>query len=180
MRDAAESNLKSFNNFHSISASAETTTIPTNSVDFITVAQAFHWFDREACKKEFSRILKPSGKVVLIWNERLTVDNFGCAYEEHLRQFAKDYKQVNHKNITDKDFEKFFANGIFARVTFPNSQEFDFDGLLGRSLSSSYVPVEGEKNHDAFVGELKNLFEKHNTNGKVKFIYETEIIWGVV
>ncbi len=41
----------------------------------IVGAQAFHWFDREACKKEFGRILKPGGRAVLVWNNRKVLDS---------------------------------------------------------------------------------------------------------
>ena len=68
MRVIAESNLREFPGFTSVNRGAENTTIDDNSVDYITVAQAFHCFDRERLKKECHRILKPEGKVVLVWN----------------------------------------------------------------------------------------------------------------
>src|SRR4030042_737804 len=62
--------LKGIKNFTGIDASAENTTLPDGSVDFITVAQAFHWFDKEKAKTEFKRILKTGGKVIIIWNNK--------------------------------------------------------------------------------------------------------------
>src|SRR4030095_5976457 len=70
MRRVAEALLGSYDEFRSINATAEATTLQSEIVDFITAGQAFHWFDRAAAKREFARILTPEGWVVLIWNER--------------------------------------------------------------------------------------------------------------
>ena len=58
MRKIAEQSLKLYSRFQSIKATAEHTTLKENSVDLVTVAQAFHWFDKEAFKIECQRILK--------------------------------------------------------------------------------------------------------------------------
>lgn len=179
MREAAEKALNKYEGFVSIPASAEATTLPDDSVDFITVAQAFHWFDREACRREFNRILKPGGKVVLIWNQWLTDDDFGQAYDEHLKRYDEEVRRAR-RNVDAREFEKFFAGGRYEKAAFPNSQRFDFKGLLGRTLSSSYVPLEGEARHDTFVEELKGLFEKYEKNGEVEIKYKTEIFGGEV
>lgn len=57
-------------NFAYVCAAAEHTTLPPASVDLITAAQAFHWFDRTAFKAECGRVLRPGGKVLLVWNMR--------------------------------------------------------------------------------------------------------------
>ena len=56
--------------FASINGSAEATTLDDASVDFITAGQAFHWFEPDAARREFLRILKPDGWIVVLWNER--------------------------------------------------------------------------------------------------------------
>ena len=70
MREAGERLLEGYPHFQSIAGRAEATTLPEQSVDFVTAGQAFHWFDRKKAKAEFSRILKARGWVVLAWNER--------------------------------------------------------------------------------------------------------------
>src|SRR4029077_13490966 len=69
MRQAGEEYLASYDNFSSIEGSAESTTLSDSSVDFVTAGQAFHWFERDAARAEFIRILKPAGWVVIAWNE---------------------------------------------------------------------------------------------------------------
>ncbi len=70
MRLFADKTLWQFNNFLSVPATAEATTLKQSSVDLITAAQSFHWFDRPRARREFARIIKRRGWVVLIWNER--------------------------------------------------------------------------------------------------------------
>src|SRR5437773_2428243 len=85
MRGAGEKLLERHSKFTSIEGSAEATTLPDDSVDFVVAGQAFHWFDQKLARDEFSRILKPSFWVVLIWNERRTDSTpFLRAYEQML------------------------------------------------------------------------------------------------
>src|SRR5262249_648330 len=69
MRAAAERDLAS-ERFHSVRGRAEATTLPDASIDLATAAQAFHWFDVEATRRELVRILRPAGLAVLVWNDR--------------------------------------------------------------------------------------------------------------
>jgi len=181
MRKAAETLLEAYPKFVSMDGTAETTGLASNSVDYIICAQAFHWFDKEACKKEFERILKPRGRVILVWNSRKVQEcGFSAEYEALLRTYTNDYSKVNHKLISDAEFKVFFKNGSFSKVIFNNEQIFDFEGLKGRLLSSSYAPMPGEQNYETLMVELKKLFEKYEVHGKVSFEYETEVYIGEV
>ncbi|MBD8837152.1 MULTISPECIES: class I SAM-dependent methyltransferase [unclassified Paenibacillus] len=181
MREAAEQTLKSSPQFQSIAGSAESTGLPDQSVDFIVCAQAFHWFDRSAAQIEFRRILRPGGRVILIWNSRLTHGTpFREEYNQLLHTYGTDYNKVNHKNISQTILLSFFKEGSMHEMRFGMSQEFDFEGLKGRLLSSSYSPAPGHANYDPMMSELRNLFDKNNQDGIVAFDYETEIFWGEV
>lgn len=181
MREAAEQTLKSSPQFQSIAGSAESTGLPDQSVDFIVCAQAFHWFDRSAAQIEFRRILRPGGRVILIWNSRLTHGTpFREEYNQLLHTYGTDYNKVNHKNISQTILLSFFKEGSMHEMRFGMSQEFDFEGLKGRLLSSSYSPAPGHANYDPMMSELRNLFDKNNQEGIVAFDYETEIFWGEV
>lgn len=181
MRVAAEQMLKGNPNFQITSGSAESTGIPDQSVEFIVCAQAFHWFNRLAAQTEFRRILQPGGRVILIWNSRLTNGtSFREEYDQLLQTYGTDYKEVNHKNISQTMLRSFFKEDTMHEVRFSMSQEFDFEGLRGRLLSSSYSPVPGHPNYNPLMTELRNLFDKNNQDGIVQFDYETEIFWGEV
>lgn len=179
MRTYAESTLGAQPNFRSLNAPAEATTLPAASMDLITVAQAFHWFDPPVARREFARILKPGGHVALVWNERLTdTTPFLRAYEALLKSAATDYNRVNHMNIDRAAIASFFAPATFTTFTFTNSQQFDRDGLIGRALSSSYVPNAGQPGHAAFITKLNTLFDGHAVAGRVSFDYACKLHLG--
>lgn len=181
MREAARSSLDGYANFSTTAGSAEHTKLADRSVDFIICAQAFHWFDRAAAQLEFRRILKPGGKAVLVWNSRLTQGTpFLVEYEQLLHTFGTDYVEVNHRNISPEALSLFFKGGSLHEGRFQNRQLFDFEGLSGRLLSSSYSPAPGHPNHEPMMAELRQLFDRSEQDGTVSFDYETEVFWGEV
>jgi SAM-dependent methyltransferase len=181
MRSAGERLLADYKAFTSISGSAEQTGLADGSVDLVAAGQSFHWFDRTRARSEFRRILKPGGWVVILWNNRLTDStSFLRAYEELLLRCGTDYAQIDHKNITEDVLREFFQPGEFRRKLLPNEQVFDFEGLKGRALSSSYVPGEGHAMHAAFMEELETIFKQHNHAGRIAFAYETQVYYGRV
>ena len=178
MRNAAEYILNDYNSFISIDGNAEQTSLSNNSIDLITAAQAFHWFDIPKTKTEFKRILKDNGYCCLIWNERLVESPFEKAYEQLLFEYSTDYANVDHKNINDEKIAMFYEPQHFIKGSFPNQQVFDFEALKGRLLSSSYAPDEKHSNHNAMIAMLKNIFTTFNQNNAVEFNYETKVYLG--
>jgi len=179
MRTAAEARHGDQPGFASVAATAEATTLPANSVDLITVAQAFHWFDPIATRREFARILKPGGWVALIWNEReLAHPPFMAGYEDLLRRRALDYDQHTHGRIDEEIIARFFAPAGYKRIDEPSQQVLDLAGLESRALSSSYVPRKGQPGHEAFMAELRDLFARHAVDGRVDFPYLTKLYLG--
>lgn len=175
MRAAAESYLQPYERFVSINATAETTTLGDVSVDLIIAAQAFHWFEPEATRNEFKRILKPGGYVALMWNERRTSSSdFLREYEELHFKYGRDYKEVRHDRITDKVLNAFFQKD-FERVSFENHQTLDLDGLIGRIASSSYMPNDGDDAFSALIKDVEWLFAKYAEKGRIKVFYDTNI-----
>ncbi|MES2477292.1 MAG: class I SAM-dependent methyltransferase [Verrucomicrobiota bacterium] len=179
MRKAAENLLGSLAGFASHDGCAEQTGLEAESVDLIVAAQAFHWFDRPRAKAEFRRILAPGGWVALIWNDRETATTpFLKRYEELLHGLRTDYPAINHMNISAEVLGEFFAPNRFETATFRNAQSFDFEGLRGRCLSSSYVPNVGQAGHDEMLAELKEIFDTHQVDGQVEFRYTTQVHLG--
>lgn len=178
MRLSAERLLKQSAKFVSIDATAEATSLESESVDFITAAQAFHWFDRDRAKIEFARVLKPAGWVVLIWNERrLDSTVFLREYENLLLTYGTDYEKVRHENVTG-EIAKFFSPAGCELKILENSQHFDFESLRGRVLSSSYTPDQAHPNFNAMLAKLEELFNTNQKDGIVTFEYETRVYYG--
>jgi SAM-dependent methyltransferase len=175
MRRAAEKLLMKYQNFVSIHSSAENTSLLSNSIDIITVGQAFHWFNVERTKAEFKDILKPDGYVVLIWNNRRkTNPGFSSQYEQFISRYGTDYKQIR-KN--EKNVDNFFQ---YKKKIFENYQELDFEGLKGRLLSTSYIPLDENASYEKMINDLQKIFEENQQNGKVRIEYDTELYYGKI
>lgn len=179
MQLAAVESLGRNERFHPIAGSAEATGLASASADVIVAAQAFHWFDQDEVRREWSRILRASGWVVLIWNERrLDATPFLRAYEKLLVDFSADYTAVRHENVTQELIRAFLPREYSSEKVY-NEQRFDFDGLKGRLLSSSYAPAQGHPQHEPMLAELRRVFDEHcGDDGRVVIAYDTAIHWG--
>ena len=178
MRAAAEEKLNGYGGFRSQSGSAEATGLAAATIDLIVAAQAFHWFDAARTRREFRRILEPSGWVALIWNARRSSGTpFLEAYEKLLLEFGTDYTQVGHRGVGSERLEAFFG-GPFTTRRYDNRQALDLAGLRSRLLSSSYIPAAGEPAHAAMLERLAEIFEENAVDGQVEFTYDTEVHTG--
>lgn len=178
MRVAGERLLAEFPKFKSVAGTAEATTLTDRSVDFITAAQAAHWFQREKARREFVRVLKPGGWLVLLWNERLTDSTrFLREYEQLLLTYGTDYQEVRHERTTDA-VNEFFDPAPFQERVFEMRQEFDYEGIEGRLLSSSYVPGADQPQHAPMLRELRRIFDACNVDGRAALEYKTRLYFG--
>ena len=177
MRQAAEQRLGGYDRFYSQNGRAEQTGLEDQSVHLITVAQAFHWMEVEATRKEFLRILKPGGRIALIWNIRLVNTAFLSAYEEFTRSYGQQYESANR--IDEGDIDAFFQPREKRVQVFSNVSLLDFEALKGRVLSSSYMPLAGDPRYEEMIARLEELYATHKENGLVKMEYETKVYYGV-
>jgi ubiquinone/menaquinone biosynthesis C-methylase UbiE len=179
MRLAGEEYLASYDSFSSVNGSAEATTLDAESVDFVTAGQAFHWFDPEATRREFLRILKPAGWVMVVWNDRRVSETpFGRDYENVLVRFGIDYARVREAYPEMQDMTNFFGEGNFRLLELSNEQTLDHDGLVGRLCSSSCVPREDHPNFAPMMAEVDKIFRTHSVNGSVRMEYTTQMFFG--
>lgn len=170
MRQTAERSLASYGNFISVNGSAEQTAIAERSVDYITVAQAFHWFDAEKFKTECRRILKPKGKVVLVWNNRVADHELILENEQICKRLCPEFIGFSGGQKEEPEsFSSFFKAGNYECKTFKNHLIYDIGGFIGRNLSGSYAPKEGDSNYEQFVDELSALFVKYSVKGRLDF-----------
>lgn len=172
--------LSHFPGFHALQATAENTTLENECIDAIIAGQAYHWFDVEKCKVEFKRILKGEGLVVLMWNERNMRSPFEIAYDALIVKHASDYVKVDHRNIDLEHIAAFFAPLPVQLKIFSNQQLFDFDGLKGRLLSSSYMPTTQDAGYDEMIKDLRHLYDQFQENDSIKISYDTKVYVGRV
>ena len=178
MREMGAHMLKGNDKLVSVAGTAEATMLDSASVDFVTAAQAAHWFDLPRTRAEFVRILRTGGWCVLIWNERLTDSTpFLRGYEHLLLTYGTDYKEVRHERTTDI-IPQFFAPQPCEERDFTLIQRFDYEGVAGRLLSSSYAPLEGHPNYAPMMQELEGIFRTHALAGVAEFEYKTRVYYG--
>ena len=178
MRAAGERLLARFPKFTSIAGTAEATTLADHSVDLVTAAQAAHWFDRKRTRSEFVRILKPGGWLALLWNERVTDSTpFLRDYEALLLKYGTDYQDIRHERTT-AEINEFFDPAPYQERVFDMRQEFDYAGIEGRLLSSSYAPGPEHPRHAPMLAELRRIFDAHAVEGRSTFAYKTRLYFG--
>ena len=179
MRLEAEANFAGANNFISIGGTAEATGLPDHSIDLITVAQAFHWFDAEKTKREFRRIQKPRGFVALVWNVRdIMADEFQRQYNDILKFHIPHYKQTFAETTTDEHIFNFYGSADVEIFQLDNKQTFDLESLKGRLMSSSYSPKPSDPNFGGLMQDIEKLFQKFKRESRIRFIYKTKLYLG--
>jgi SAM-dependent methyltransferase len=179
MRTAAQRWLSGYSHFNAIDGRAEATNLHAASVDLVSAAQAFHWFDATAVRQEWKRILRSEGLVMIYWNSRrLTGSRFLEGYEQLLREFGTDYASVAERYADDATMKSWFGDGLIDSAHFDHRQLLDFDGVRGRLLSSSYAPAAGHPRHEPMLAALRKLFDATAENRLVSFDYDVRAYFG--
>jgi len=178
MRDKATELLSTYPAFTAADGTAENTYLADKSVDAVIAGQAFHWFNAQNARAEFKRILKPGGIVVLIWNERKTTSAFEKEYDQLITMHGQDYVKVGHRNIDYDNIGAFYDPEPFELQVFENKQVFDFEGLKGRLLSSSYMPTKTDAGYAPMINDLRLLFNKYQQDELITINYDTKVYVG--
>lgn len=180
MRSVAEKELGGYANFHSVQGDAENTTLGASSVDYITTAQAFHWFDVKKFKQECSRIIKNSGKVFLIWNVRDTSDLLNQELYQIYTKYCPNFKGFSGGIEKDDPRIKEFFDGQYEYAAFDNPLYFDKEKFIARSLSGSYSLKEGDREYEEYMKALLGVFNKYSDNGIVSVANQSVAYIGMI
>jgi len=179
MREACATLNSQYPHLKCIEGTAESTGLHSHSVDLVTVGQAMHWFDLKRTRTEFARALRPGGWCAVIYNHRrLSGDPFHEGYEQILVDFGHDYHAVKHSHLTEDRLAAFFAPSQMRIALFENSQQLSLDGLMGRILSSSYMPHPGQPHYEEMSRAVTDLFIQNESNGGVRMEYDCQICFG--
>ena len=157
---------------------AAATGLPDACADLIIAAQALHWFDMEPSLAEWRRVLKPGGACAAFWNYR-SDEGWQREYEDMLKRHSSEYPVVQKATGKGDDNSAWIkASPQCSEVhemNLHNAQTLDWDGLLGRAWSSSYV-IHGNVNREVFNAELREMFDRHSREGQVKFAYNLYLL----
>ena len=180
MRGRAQTLCEEYPSFALHTGDAAATGLDAGSVDFVTAAQAFHWFDPAAFAAECRRILRPEGKVLLVWNLRdmdsdvnrdlYTVNSFYCP---DFHGFTRGFRRG------DGRIAEFFAPG-YEELSFPAPLELDCETFVRWCLSSSYAPREGNYAFGAYRAAVGDIFERYSKDGVLTVANDTVAYFGSV
>ena len=169
MRKKAEILLTNFSNFISVAGSAENTGLEDRSVDLITVAQAFHWFDKGKSLLEFKRIIREKGKVFIVWDDFVgSYNDFSVAYSQLLSTYSivKPENAVKEPSRSEM-ISEFFKDNQYEEKSFTHVLYQNFEGIRGGALSASFTPNPDEDQYEPFIYDLKKVFDQYQIDGEV-------------
>lgn len=149
----------------------EDTGLADACADLVLAAQSFHWMDQPRAWQEFQRIAKPGGLIALLWNNRVRSGS----------PFLEELEELLHRHALEdigwaERMEKRRWPGM-QEAHFPNSQRVDFDGLLARIASMSWMPRSGTPEHAAMAADLRALFDRHQRDGAVELPHDCVLYW---
>lgn len=178
MRKKAEEKLSLDENFVSVNGSEANMTLPCNSVDYITAAQAFHWFDSELFRRECERVLKPGGKVIIVYNTR----DEEAACTKALADLRYKYNPEFHGFENGMSHEKCIAFFVGECDIFraDNTQTYDRQGYINRVLSSSYSLKEDDDRYGEYLKDINKIFDTFSIEGFIAIPTETVAYIGKV
>ena len=178
MRRKAEEKLNGNDNFTSVTGSEGNMNLPENSVDYVCAAQAFHWFDPEAFKKECTRVLKPGGKVIIVYNSRIESAECNKAIAELRYKYNSEFHGFSNGMNDEKCLSFFSKNGVVFRAD--NTLTYDRLSYVNRVLSSSYSLKEDDEKYGEYLKEINAIFDRFSKDGFISVPNETVAYIGEV
>jgi SAM-dependent methyltransferase len=155
----------------SLEGTAEALPVDDGSVDAITVAQAFHWFDVPRTLAEFHRVLRPAGRFALIWNRRRLEDPL----HREINAITEPYHHETPSHLRGEWREPLEESRLFTsagQLEVPYEHLVDVDGVVDRVASISYIAALPERERDEVIARVRELAER--TPKPLRLAYATE------
>lgn len=166
-----------------LDTAAETTGLPDACLDAALAAQAIHWFEPQATRRELRRILKPAGWLALL-------DNRGTDPELNIALRANDLAEGASAQPAEGQSTQptpgaqiapeayYFAPGAYQTLLFPFTIDQDWEAFLGAQLSASYAPDPGQLRFPDFTAAARGIFESFSRDGRLRVTGETRLMIG--
>lgn len=151
---------------------AERTGLPDASADAVTVAQAFHWFDAPKALTEIHRILRPGGRLAVVYNVRDLTDPVQHAVDDLIHRYRGD--TPSHRSGRWRAALE--GTELFERAAhhdFPNIQTIDADGLVNRVASTSFIADLPNRERQSVLARARAIAA--DLPDRFPFPYTTEI-----
>jgi SAM-dependent methyltransferase len=148
--------------------SAEVIPLPDDHADVVTCAQSFHWFDHAVALPEIARVLRPQGRLALVWNSRDDRDPW----------MARLSAILGNETVEEQDtVDVIDASGLFGPVemaSFAHVQVLDREGLLDLVLSRSYCAKLPATDREPILAAVGALYDETAAPDGVRLAYTTE------
>jgi SAM-dependent methyltransferase len=157
-----------------IDGTAERTNLPDRSIDVVTAFQAYHWFEPDLVLAEAECIGRARVRFAAVWNERDETDPFMREYSDIIRRYmADDTEAARRASAIDNDLRKHGWSNVRV-LDFRHEKPVDWDGLIGRTRSASYLPREGPA-YESMAAQLRELFDRAAELGGARFVLTTAV-----
>jgi SAM-dependent methyltransferase len=163
-----------------VASVAEALPIAGGSIDAVTVAQAFHWFDAERAFEEFGRLLRPGGRVALIWNARDRSSDWVNEVWSIMDRVEKRAPWRDHENWRDSALGERTGFGAIHSATFRHEQLITPAEVVERMASVSHVAVLPPAEHERVLDEVRAVLTNHpDTRGRaeLRIPYRVDTYW---
>ena len=165
-----------------LDGTAEAIPVTDHTIDVVTVAQAFHWFDAPRALTEIARVLRPGGLLALIWNVRDETVGWVRAFTELTveRSGGRPYTRFHVASsageaMTRDHVEVIGASGRFGPVEeerYASPQDATIDLVVDRAASTSFVSALPTVERDALLADLRTMLEQHpDLAGRDSFVF---------
>jgi len=178
MRQKSDLLLGGIDGYSSVDGCAESIPLGAASVDLITAAQAFHWFEIERARAEFLRVLKPYGQIALIWNDRVIEDPLQGALDEVFGEFGGPKRAALVAHEDRSNVPLFFGSTSPKEFSWPLEHSIDESALLSLVFSRSYMPGRSTDDGRRITDRVRQIFSRFATNGKAVVRYRTVAFLG--
>jgi ubiquinone/menaquinone biosynthesis C-methylase UbiE len=135
---------------------AEAVPVATRTVDTVIAAQAFHWFDADRALREAARMLKPEGRIALVWNQR----------DERIPWVRKLGRLIGNQDQDVDPTDVLVSSKLFGYVedaTFRFWQPLRKSLLSDLVLSRSNVAVMDAMAQERLLRKVDDLFDEYQT-----------------
>jgi SAM-dependent methyltransferase len=163
-----------------IASTAEQLAFRDGSLDAVTVAQAFHWFDHDRAIAELARTVRPGGRVGLVWNARDRSVDWVDEVWGIMDRVEKRAPWRNHDEWSDSAYTDLPGFGELHSARFRHLQSVTPDAMVRRVASVSHVAVLPEPERTAVLDEVRTLLATHpNCAGRPQLSvpYRVDCFW---
>jgi SAM-dependent methyltransferase len=143
-----------------LEGSAEALPLGDQAVDAVAAGQAYHWFDPVLAPAELARVLRPGGRLGLIWNRR----DLGQELQREISQLTEPHRGATPSHADGAWRRGLDASGRFelvAQTEVPFEQELDSDGVVDRVGSISFIAALAQKRRSQLLARVREAALRH-------------------